>query len=148
VHFHACFTVRKVWAKRARFEWQQVERQLDRQEEEEEEEEAQTGKEDDATNTSTNATATIEQQVQQHVEMIIPKDELQLQLEQLVQDMSISSTRIQEGLGLVTKSVDESDQLRKQLYQTYRQDHQFHGYQGVSNPRGLIRFLSQEQPQD
>jgi hypothetical protein len=30
--------------------------------------------------------------------------------------MSISLTHTQEGLGIGTKSVDESDQLRKQLY--------------------------------
>lgn len=117
--------------------WQQAERQLIEQEEQ------AAAQDEDATIIST---STIEEQQQVHQEEIeISKDDLYLQLEQLVQDMSISTTRIQEGLGLVNKSVNDSDQMRKQLYQSYRQDHQFHGYQGVSNPRGLIRFLSQSQ---
>jgi hypothetical protein len=94
--------------------WQQAERQLL-------EKEAQDG---DATIKAT-TDITIEEE-QQQLPVEIPKDELHLQLDQLVQDMSISSTRIQEGLGLVTKIVDESDQMRKQLYQTYRRDHQFY----------------------
>jgi hypothetical protein len=94
--------------------WQQAERQLL-------EKEAQ---DEDATTKAT-TDITIEEE-QQQLPVEIPKDELHLQLDQLVQDMSISSTRIQEGLGLVTKAVDESDQMRKQLYQTYRRDHQFY----------------------
>jgi hypothetical protein len=74
-----------------------------------------------------------------------PKDPLQDQTEQTLQDIVLASTRIQQGLGMVLEILEESEQVRLDLYQKYRKDHQFHGYQGVRNPRGLIRFLSQEE---
>jgi hypothetical protein len=74
-----------------------------------------------------------------------PKDPLQEKAEQTLQDIVLASTRIQQGLGIVLNILEESDQVRKEMYRKYRQDHQFHGYQGVRNPKGLIRFLSQEE---
>jgi hypothetical protein len=73
-----------------------------------------------------------------------PKDALQDQTETTVQEIVLASTRIQQGLGTVLKILAHSEQVRTQLYQTYRTKHQFAGYQGVRNPRGMIRFLSQE----
>ena len=73
-----------------------------------------------------------------------PKAALQEATEESIQDIVLASTRIQQGLGVVLNILEESEQVRKEMYQKYRKDHQFHGYQGVRNPRGLIRFLSQE----
>jgi hypothetical protein len=72
------------------------------------------------------------------------KDELQQETENSMKEIALSSTRIQQGLKVVQDIVQESERVRKELYQTYRKDHQFHGYQGANNPAGLIRFLSQE----
>ena len=72
-------------------------------------------------------------------------DSLQRDTENSMQDIMIASTRIQQGLNLVRDVILESEEVRKELYQKYRKDHQFHGYQGAKNPAGLIRFLSQEQ---
>ena len=72
-------------------------------------------------------------------------DSLQRDTENSMQDIMIASTRIQQGLKLVRDVILESEEVRKDLYQKYRKDHQFHGYQGAKNPAGLIRFLSQEQ---
>ena len=70
---------------------------------------------------------------------------LQRDTENSMQDIMIASTRIQQSLKLVRDVILESEEVRKDLYQKYRKDHQFHGYQGAKNPAGLIRFLSQEQ---
>lgn len=72
------------------------------------------------------------------------KDELQQETENSMKDIIVAATRIQQGLKIVQDIVQESDRVRKELYQTYKNDHQFHGYQGASNPAGLIRFLSQD----
>jgi hypothetical protein len=84
-------------------QWEEIERQQDQQEA------AQQARDD-----TTKANKT-EPQIQ---EVEIPMDDFLLQLQGLVEDISISSTRIQKGLSIVLKSVDESDQLREQLDQT------------------------------
>ena len=66
-------------------------------------------------------------------------------VEQTVQDITLSTVRIQQALGIVSNIAKESDQVRKELYRRYRKDHQFHGYQGVKDPKGLLRALSQSQ---
>jgi len=61
-----------------------------------------------------------------------------------VQDMVLASKRIQQGLRHVLSILKDSETARQELYKEYRHNHHFQGYQGVRNPRGLIRFLSQE----
>jgi hypothetical protein len=65
--------------------------------------------------------------------------------ETTIQDMVLASTRIQQGLAGVLHILKDSEQTRQQLYKDYHRNHHFEGYQGVRNPKGLIRFLSQEQ---
>jgi len=65
--------------------------------------------------------------------------------EQSVEDITLSTIRIQQALKIVSGIITDSDQVRKDLYHRYRQDHQFHGYQGVKDPKGLLRALSQSQ---
>ncbi|KAL3929147.1 MAG: hypothetical protein SGBAC_012341 [Bacillariaceae sp.] len=75
----------------------------------------------------------------------VEKDLLQEQTENLMQDIALSSTRIQQGLSVVQNILQESETVQKELYDTYHKDHMFHGYQGIHNKKaGLIRFLSQE----
>jgi hypothetical protein len=62
-----------------------------------------------------------------------------------VKDIVLASKRIQHGLGEVLTILKDSEKARQQLYKEYRRNHQFSGYQGVHNPKSLIRFLSQEE---
>jgi hypothetical protein len=66
-------------------------------------------------------------------------------VEQTIEDITLSSIRIQQALKIVSGIITESDQVRKDLYRRYRQDHQFHGYPGIKNPKGLLKALSQSQ---
>jgi hypothetical protein len=76
--------------------------------------------------------------------LVIAKDALQQDAEHSMRDIILASTRIQQGLNVVSDIFKESEGVRKELYQSYRKDHQFAGYQGTKNPASLIRFLSQE----
>jgi len=73
------------------------------------------------------------------------KDPLQTETEEKVRDIVLASARIQNGLGMVLELLDDSEVVRKELYDKYRRDHVFRGYQAVNNPRDMIRFLSQSQ---
>ena len=73
------------------------------------------------------------------------KDPLQIETEEKVKDIVLASTRIQKGLGMVLNLLEDSEVVRKELYEKYRKDHVFRGYQAVDNPRSMIRFLSQSQ---
>jgi hypothetical protein len=70
------------------------------------------------------------------------KDDLEVQVEHAVEDITLSSLRIQQALRLVSGLVAQSNATQKELYETYTKDHQFHGYRGVNNPRALIRALA------
>ena len=61
-----------------------------------------------------------------------------------IQDIVLASKRIQQGLTEVLTIMKEAEQTRQHLYKDYLRNHHFEGYQGVRNPKGLIRFLSQE----
>ena len=74
----------------------------------------------------------------------VPKHELQIQVERALHDIAVSSTRIQDGLKIVKSIVSDADAVRTELYEKYRQDHQFRGYQAIKDPKGMIRFLSQD----
>jgi hypothetical protein len=71
-----------------------------------------------------------------------------VQMDQKVRDIVLASSRIQNGLGMVLKLLKESEVVRKELYTKYRRDHVFHGYQDVDDPKGMIRFLSQQSQDD
>ena len=70
---------------------------------------------------------------------------LQERSEASVKDIVLASKRIQHGLGQVLTILKDSEKARQQLYKEYRRNHQFSGYQGIHNPKNLIRFLSQEE---
>jgi len=74
-----------------------------------------------------------------------PKNLLQVETEEKVNDIILTSTRIQKGLEMILKLLTESETLRKELYGKYKKDHVFRGYQSVKKPKSLIRFLSQSQ---
>ena len=69
------------------------------------------------------------------------KDVLEIQVEHAVEDITLSSLCIQQALRLVSNLVVQLNDARKDLYDKYTSDHQFHGYRGVKNPKALIRAL-------
>lgn len=85
-----------------------------------------------------------EDESEQVVTIRVEKDPLQEQTEQTMQEIIISSTRIHQGLVGIQKISQEAERLQKELYNVYNKDHMFHGYQGIQNKAGLIRFLSQD----
>ncbi|GAX10265.1 hypothetical protein FisN_3Lh467 [Fistulifera solaris] len=64
---------------------------------------------------------------------------------QTLEDISLSCIRIHQALENVSKIAEESDRVRLQLHKQYRRNHQFQGYQGIKDPKGLIMSLSQSQ---
>jgi len=79
---------------------------------------------------------------QQHSSVEVPEIAM---VQQTIQDITLSTVRIQQALDIVTTTVTESDKIRKDLYRRYRRDHQFHGYPGIKDPVGLLSALSQSQ---
>ena len=70
---------------------------------------------------------------------------LQDEAEDVVKDIILTSTRIQKGLKIILKILNRSETSRKELFEKYKKDHVFTGYQSVHNPKRMIRFLSQSQ---
>ena len=66
-------------------------------------------------------------------------------LTQSIQEIILSSTRIEQGLGIVSAVLEETENTRKELFNEYTTYHQFKGYQGIRNPKALILALSQSQ---
>ena len=66
------------------------------------------------------------------------------EVQNAVDDITISLNRMNEALVSVYSVMDESETIRKELFNTYRSDHKFHGYLGVKNPKALIRALAFE----
>ena len=60
-----------------------------------------------------------------------------------VDDVLTSAGRVESALTEVAALVQQSDGVRRELYGKYRTDHQFHGYRGNRNTKGLIVALSQ-----
>ena len=71
-------------------------------------------------------------------------EEVNERVESAIEDISLSSLRIQRASQLVANSIDEANVARLELFTKYTNDHQFHGYAGVNDPKSLIRILSQD----
>jgi hypothetical protein len=61
-----------------------------------------------------------------------------------VEDINLSSLRIERAVNVVSDTVTEANAVRSELFKKYTKDHQFHGYAGVKDPKSLIRILSQD----
>lgn len=70
--------------------------------------------------------------------------EFKERVDSAVEDITLSSLRIQRAAELVSSSLGNANTTRTQLFKKYTTDHQFHGYAGVKDPKSLIRILSQE----
>jgi signal transduction histidine kinase len=63
-------------------------------------------------------------------------------------DVTLAVDRIRNALHHVSNTVTECEQSRQQLYHQYVSNHQFYGYQGIHDPKGLLKALSQSQSED
>lgn len=117
--------------------WKEAEKELEKREAEirVQEQEKVTDEENQANNRGSEAES----------DPTLMKSESIAKVEETVKAITLSSVRIQRALKVVTGIVAESDETRRQLYLRYRQDHQFHGYKGVKDTKGLLRALSQSQ---
>lgn len=119
--------------------WKEAEKELQKREDElkAQEEHLKASKDINSSQAITDTTQEEEEEIKEITE-----------IEKAVNAITLSSVRIQQGLKIVSDIIGKSDKARKELYQRYRQDIQFHGYQGVKDPKGLIRALSQSQDVD
>jgi len=60
----------------------------------------------------------------------------------VVNDITVSANRINIALRAVSSLIGKSDSIRKKLYRRYKNDHKFHGYLGISDPKSLVRALA------
>lgn len=58
------------------------------------------------------------------------------------EDICFAADRIQKALKDTSEILRKSDDVQKSLGNIYRKEHQFVGYSGVDNPRGLIQALT------
>jgi len=63
-------------------------------------------------------------------------------------EVRVSAVRIRSALDIVRDTVQKTETARQALYAQYVRDHQFYGYQGAHDAKGLLRALSQSQPED
>lgn len=75
--------------------------------------------------------------------LTIDKHSLHKEADRKAKDIVMASDRIQKGLGMVLQLLKDSEDVRSELYNKYRKDHLFEGYQQIDDPKGVIRFLSQ-----
>jgi len=101
---------------------------------EEEEEEANGG------SMEATATTTTAREVEQSRHLA---DVVERSAHDAIDDILTSAGRLEGTLTEVAALVEESDATRRELYGKYRTDHQFHGYRGNKNTKGLIVALSQ-----
>jgi len=59
-----------------------------------------------------------------------------------IDDISLSANRINDNLLSLSEMMVKSDDLRKDIYQKYKSDHQFHGYRGAKDPNALMRAFA------
>jgi len=63
-------------------------------------------------------------------------------INEVVLSINLSAQRINDALEQVYSIIEESDQIRKELYDKYNKNHKFDGYLGASNPKALISSLA------
>uniref|UniRef100_A0A6V2IZS1 Uncharacterized protein n=1 Tax=Ditylum brightwellii TaxID=49249 RepID=A0A6V2IZS1_9STRA len=61
-----------------------------------------------------------------------------------VEDITLAANRINQTLKSTMDLMDKSDEIRTQMTKRYREDHMFHGYRGVNEPKSLVQSLSHE----
>jgi hypothetical protein len=59
----------------------------------------------------------------------------------IVEDIQLSTDRINQTLTSILSDVKESDVARKELFDKYTTDHQFRGYKGVNHTKALIQNM-------
>lgn len=77
---------------------------------------------------------------------IITSDELQrpTELQFILEGITTSANRIHEALQDLPTLMTQSEVVRGELYQEYKENHKFDGYRAHKNPKALIRALTLE----
>jgi len=78
---------------------------------------------------------------QQHRGVHDYANEVQSSVKNVAEDVILAANRINNTLTTISDCILESDKVRTELYQKYKDDHKFHGYFGVKDPKALIRCL-------
>lgn len=65
--------------------------------------------------------------------------EIESKLRGALEDMSLSTGRISQALRDVLQFVEDTEAVRVEIYHKYTSEHQFRGYLGTDNPKGLVR---------
>mmetsp|Transcript_4377 Transcript_4377/g.5363 ORF Transcript_4377/g.5363 Transcript_4377/m.5363 type:complete len:114 (-) Transcript_4377:77-418(-) len=68
--------------------------------------------------------------------------ELEQSASDLVNDVTLATTRINEALSNITTLMRHSDNVRTDMNEKYKNEHKFHGYLGVKNPKTLLRAMA------
>jgi hypothetical protein len=74
-----------------------------------------------------------------------------VQIVNAAKDISMSAERIRRAMTMVVRDtvIPRAEHSRRAVYQQFvTQNHRFAGYQGVQNPKGLLKALSQSQADD
>jgi hypothetical protein len=67
--------------------------------------------------------------------------EIENKLRRAMEDMSLNTGRMSQTLRDVLQFVDETEAVRVEIYRKYTSEHQFRGYLGIDNPKGLVRNI-------
>jgi len=63
-------------------------------------------------------------------------------LQSIVDGITTSANRIHSALSFLPSIIEDSDCVRKQVYQKYKAEHKFDGYRAHKDPKALIRALT------
>ena len=72
------------------------------------------------------------------------RENISKEVNNMIQDLTLASDRINKALIEVLSTMREGENAKNELYKNYVVDHQFDGYCGVKNPKGLIQVLAME----
>eukprot|EP00978_Attheya_sp_CCMP212_P005438 scaffold12193_cov51-Attheya_sp.AAC.4 len=81
----------------------------------------------------------VDETVEDEPSNVSATDEMNLKnITNAIDDISLSANRINDTLLSLSEMMVKSDDLRKDIYQKYKSDHQFHGYRGAKDPNALM----------
>ena len=74
---------------------------------------------------------------------------IESKVKSVVDDISISADRITQALESIIKLIESTATIQEELYDKYSTEHQFRGYEGISESAGsLIRQFVQHTPEN
>ena len=68
--------------------------------------------------------------------------EVEQKVKDAVDDVTLATNRINDALSSICVLIKESNDIRVEMNERYKNDHKFHGYLGINDPKALIRGLT------